>query len=74
MQKERMLSCGVTLWIVTLIGILVGSVLTSTKDFKMYNTVEERRAAEQDQELRDSIDAEVKEALKRLALTAFLRS
>ena len=56
----------VTLWIVTLIGILVGSVLTSTKDFKMYNTVEERRAAEQDQELRDSIDAEVKEALKDL--------
>ena len=32
----------------------------------MYNTVEERRAAEQDQELSDSIDAEVNKALKDL--------
>ena len=42
------------------------SILTRTKEFKMYNTVEERRAAERDQELRDSIDADVKEALKDL--------
>lgn len=64
--KGKNIKLWVALWIATLIGLLVGSILTRTKEFKMYNTVEERRAAERDQELRDSIDAEVKEALKDL--------
>ena len=64
--KGKNIKPWVALSIATLIGLLAGSILTRTNDLEVHDTIKDRRAAEYDQELRDSIDAEVKEALKDL--------
>jgi hypothetical protein len=71
MQNKKNVKVWIALWNAVLIGLLVGSNLTGTKEFKIYNTIEERRATEQEQELQDRIESEVKEALKGLPLLCF---
>lgn len=58
--KRKNIKLWVALWVATLIGLLAGSILTRTNDLEVHDTIKDRRAAEYEKELQDSIDAEVK--------------